>query len=172
MTMRCRRNGRSRRGVSTLESLLVIPILLIVLVFSIQAGIAAIYQAAVVHAATVAAREAGKGVDLDTVVAAVQYIVDVHGIAISDAPGSGTKVVVDGFGFDPPASYGDPTFGCPLPANETEDIEVRVTVCVDLAATRFCDALAPWGLSFAGRTFRASSLVMMELEQDQGLPGD
>lgn len=175
--MRCRRNTRSRRGVATLELILVVPILLIVLIFSIQFGIVAIYQATVTHSATVAARELGKGAELDTVVDVVRQIVDVHGIDLSDDPGSGTKVVMDwepdienGYPFYPPWEYGDPLLVCVPPTNEPEFDEVRVTVCVDLAATRFCDALAPWGLTFAGRMFRASSLVKRELQQDTWTP--
>lgn len=172
--MRCQRNRRNRRGVATLELILVLPILLIVLVVSVQFGMVALYQAAVTHSATVAAREAGKGADFNTAVNAVQHIVDVHGIKI-DTNASGTKVTMDKYGgvdvnddpLDPIVySYGDPSLTCPPPANAPQFGEVRVTVCVDLAATRFCDALAPWGLSFLGRTFRASSLVTGELAQD------
>ncbi len=171
--MRCRTKTRGRRGVATLELILVVPILLIILVFSIQFGIVAIYQATVVHSATVAAREAGKGADFATVTNVIQQIVGIHGIDISDSVGSGTKVVLeDGNSVDPPLEFGDASFTCPLPANALDPIQVRTTVCIDLSATRFCDALAPWGVTFAGRTFRASSLVMKEFEQDVSLPDD
>lgn len=155
-----------RRAVTTLELLLVIPILVIVLVFCVQFGIVALYQAAVTHAASVAAREAGKGEDLDAVIDVVQPIVGIHGIEIRDDPGSGVKVILEGPSGEPAREYGDPELICPLPANPVEGYQVRVTVCVDLAATRFCDALAVWGLTFAGRMLRASSLVMLEFEQD------
>ena len=177
--MRCRINRRNQRGVATLELILVLPILLIVLVVSVQFGMIALYQAAVTHSATVAAREAGKGADFVKVVAAVQQVVDVHGITISNADESGTKVTmdrycgVDEFGnpLDPTVdSYGDPSLTCALPENAPQFGEVRMTVCVDLAATRFRDALAPWGLSFLGRTFRASSLVTGEVDQDASMP--
>lgn len=169
------RHRRNRRGVATLELILVLPILLIVLVVSVQFGMITLYQAAVAHSATVAAREAGKCADFDTVVNAVQHIVDVHGIEISNINGSGTKVTMDRYGgvdenddpLDPIVDYyGDLSLTCPPPANDPQFGEIRVTVCVDLAATKFCDALAPWGLSFLGRTFRASSLVTGELVQD------
>ncbi len=166
--MRCRKRSRSRRGVATLELILVVPILLIVLLFSIQFGIVAIYQATVTHAATVAAREAGKGADFDTVVEAVRTIVGIQGIDITADTGSGTKVVLeDG---DSEEVFGDPLLDCPTPENPPDPIQVRATVCVDLMATRFCDALAPWGVSFTGRMLKASSLVMKEYEQDCGLP--
>lgn len=177
--MRARRNRRNRRGVATLELILVLPILLIVMIVSMQLGMVTLYQAAVTHSATVAAREAGKGADFTTVVNAVQHVVDVHGITISNTNDSGTKVTMDKYGgvdenddpLDPIVySYGDPLLTCPPPANDPQFGEVRVTVCVDLAATEFCDALAPWGLSFLGRTFRASSLVMGELDQDASMP--
>ncbi|NCC37422.1 MAG: hypothetical protein EOM24_36235 [Chloroflexia bacterium] len=172
--MRCRKNRRNQRGVVTLELILVLPILLIVLVVSVQFGMIALYQAAVTHSATVAVREAGKGADFTKVVAAVQQVVGIHDIDIS---GSGTKVTLDGYIIshgsepsDPPLVYGDPSLTCLPPTNAPHLNEVRVTVCVDLAATRFCDALAAWGLSFADRMFRASSLVMKELEQDVSTP--
>ena len=169
--MRCRRKMRNRRGVATLELILVVPILLIVLIFSIQFGIVAIYQATVTHAATVAAREAGKGADLQTVVEAVRTIVGIQGIDITDDTGSGTKVVLeDGDSGDPPLVFGDPLFDCPTPENDPDPIQVRATVCVDLMVTRFSDALASWGVTFAGRRLKASSLVMKEYEQDLGLP--
>ena len=169
--MRCRRKMRNRRGVATLELILVVPIILLVLVFSIQFGIVAIYQATVVHSATVAAREAGKGADFDKVVGAVQTIVGIQCVDISEVPGSGTKVVLeDGDSEDPPLVFGDPLLDCATPANPLDPIQVRVTVCVDLMATKFCDALAPWGVSFTGRMLKASSLVMKEYEQDLGLP--
>ncbi len=167
--MRRRRNPRSRRGAATLELILVVPILLIVLVFSIQFGIVALYQAAVVHSATVAAREAGKGADFNTVVAAVQKVVDVHDIDIDDASGSGTKVVLED-GDAATMEFGDDNLSCPTPENALDPKQVRVNVCVDLAATRFCDALAAWGVTFAGRTLRASSLVVKEHEQDISFP--
>lgn len=180
--MRYRRNPRNRRGVETIELILVLPILVIVLIFSVQFAIVSIYQSTVVHAATVAAREAAKDqaagqiTDFDKVVAAVQHIVSVNCIQISDAVGSGTKVMLEDGGSlaDPPQSpfvleYGDPSLDCPLPANALDPNQVRVTVCVDLSATKFCDALAPWGVTFLGRKFRASSLVVKEYEQDLGV---
>lgn len=187
--MRNRRNPRNRRGVETIELILVLPILVIVLIFSVQFAIVAIYQSTVVHAATVAAREAGKDqgadelgagirTDFDKVVASVEYIAGVNCIQISDASSSGTKVVLED--LNPPnpleapsVAYGDPALDCQPPLTPAvEPGQVRVTVCVDLMkATRFCDALAPWGVTFAGRVFRASSLVMKEYEQDLSVGG-
>lgn len=168
--MRCRRKIRGRRGAATLELILVVPILLIVLIFSIQFGIVAIYQATVTHSATVAAREAGKGADFETILDVVQQVLDVHGIDM-ELPGTpepdDIKLVLEDHGASN-EEYG--SLSCTLPGNALQSDQVRVTVCVDLSATRFCDALAPWGLTFAGRTFKASSLVMKEYEQDLGTP--
>ncbi|MDZ7618111.1 MAG: TadE/TadG family type IV pilus assembly protein [Patescibacteria group bacterium] len=155
--------------MATLEMILVLPILLIVLVVSVQFGVLTLYQAAVTHATTVAVREAGKGADLDEVVEIVQAVVRDHGVIVSDAP-SGTRIVLDGGSMAAPISYGDDSLACPVPAPATGFDEIRVTACVDLSATRFRDMLAPWGLTFAGRTFRASSLVTMELDQDSSTP--
>ena len=158
--MRNRRNPRNRRGVETIELILVLPILVIVLIFSVQFAVVAIYQSTVVHAATVAAREAGKDqgadelgagirTDFDKVVASVQYIVGVNCIhqrcqlfghqGSAGGPES-TKPARGAFG-------GIRRSYARLPAAVDAAVEpdqVRVTVCVDLMkATRFCDALAP-----------------------------
>ncbi len=170
--MRIRPGGWSnRRGVETLELILVLPVLIFVLVVTFQFATLLIFRAAVTHAATVAAREAGKGAAFDKVVGAVQQVLDANCIAVSDAPGSGTKVVLeDGDGIVD-AQFGDPGLVCPPPANPLDPLQVRVTVCVDLPATPFCDALAGWGFTFLGRgPVRASSLVMKELEQDLAPP--
>ena len=168
--MRLRQRARKRRGVETLELILVLPVLVILIVFCVQFAMVAIFQSAVVHAATVGAREAGKGADLDTIVDAVQRIVGVNCIAISDVNGSGTKIILeDADSMLPPEEFGDPLLDCTLPANALGPNQVRVTVCVDLTATPFCNALAAWGVTFAGRELKASSLVVKEYEQDLGV---
>ncbi|MDY0168270.1 MAG: pilus assembly protein [Thermoguttaceae bacterium] len=176
--MRRRRIARPRRGAATLELILAVPILLIVLVFSIQFGVAAIYQATVVHSATVAAREAGKGIDLEAVADAVNMVLGIHGIEISETT-AGAKVILDWYAVppdpgDPPGEflleYGDESLGCGHPDVELDCRQVRVTVCVAPSATNFCGslckALKPFGVSFENRMFKASSLVVQEVEQD------
>ncbi len=123
-----------------------------------------------VHSATVAAREADKGADVDTVLDAIQQILSVHGIDMKrdDAQEPDDVQVVLDDGVSAPDEYG--SLNCPLPTNDVESGEVRATVCVDLSATRFRDALESWGVSFMGRMLKASSLVMKEYEQDLGLP--
>ncbi len=166
--MQSPRKARSRRGVETLELILVLPVLVILIVFCVQFAMVAIFQSAVTHAASVGAREAGKGADLDTIVDAVQQIVGVNCITISDVNGSGTKVVLEDAG-SPTEEFGDALLVCTPPGNALEPTQVRVTVCVDLSATPFCDALAAWGVTFAGRDLKASSFVVKEFEQDLGV---
>ncbi|MHB8901762.1 MAG: TadE/TadG family type IV pilus assembly protein [Thermoguttaceae bacterium] len=154
--------------METLELILVLPVLLILIVFCVQFAMVALFQSAVVHAATVGAREAGKGADLATVVEVVQRIVGVHCITID---GSGTKVVLeDSDSLLPAQAFGDPTL-CNPPASLLGPNQVRVTVCVDLSATPFCNALANWGVTFAGRTLKGSSVVVKEYEQDLSVGG-
>ena len=170
--MHVRRRGRTnRRGVEVLELILVLPVLILVLVVTFQFATVLMFRSTVTHAATVGAREAGKGAEFDKVVDAVQQVLGVNCITVSDAPGSGTKVVLeDGDGIVDD-EFGDPSLDCPLPCNDLDPLQVRVTVCVDLPATSFCDVLASCGISFLGRgPLRASSMVLKEYEQDLGVP--
>ncbi len=176
--MRHRSHRQSRSGVATLELILVVPVLMILLIFAVQFGIASIYHAAVTHSATVAAREAGKGADFDAVLASIQQVLGIHGIdlelANTTVEPDDIKVIqewccrMEEDGTTPaypPKEYGtlacSPPTGLPLGFNE-----VRITVCVDLAATKFRGGLTNYGLGFPGRVLKATSLVVKELEQD------
>ena len=121
-----------------------------------------IFQPAVIHAATVGAREAGKGADISEIVACVDGVLAPHCITISDTAGSGTKVILEE-GLGPVTTeFGDPNLTCDLPANALLTDEVRVTVCIHFSAVPMCDALAPFGFSLADKRFEASSLVKVE----------
>jgi len=151
----------AHRGAITLELILVLIVLVVVLVAVFEFAMVMLVQGTVTHSATVAAREAGKGEDLAEIVRVVQAIVRVNCITISDAPGSGTKVVLEN-GTAPTEVFGDPELDCPTPPNVLAPDEVRVTVCVAFEATPICDALHAYGFSFAGSQFWASSLVKKE----------
>ena len=63
--MQSRRSARNRRGVETLELILVLPILVILIVFSVQFAMVSFFQSAVVHAATVGARSCTAASELE-----------------------------------------------------------------------------------------------------------
>ena len=153
---RCR-----RRGVGTLELILTLPIVVVLLAALFEYGQLMILQSAVTHAATVGAREAGKCSDIEMVARAVQSVVGVNCIVISDAPGSGTKVVLED-GTDGTSVFGDDDLDCGPPGNPLNPDEVRVTVCVHLSATPLCDPLGAFGFSLSDCRLHASALVKKE----------
>ncbi len=150
-----------RRGAVTLELILALPILVVLLIATFELTIVLLVKPAVTHAATVGAREAGKGADVDELAEVVQAVIGVNCITVSDAPGSGTKIVLED-GTEETTQFGDPNMVCPTPGNPLNSDEVRVTVCIEYEVTPICDALRDFGFSLAGRTFRASSLVKKE----------
>lgn len=164
---------RLRRQASVTVELIIAMVILVVLLIGIfEYATLMVLQATITHAATVGAREAGKGAQIDEVVEVVQAIVGVNCITIDDTPDSGTKVILeDGDAVCGTISFGDPNFDdCEIPANPLNGDEVRVTVCVAIEATPFCDALAvplcgalgEPGFSLSGCHLHASSLVKKE----------
>ncbi len=151
-----------RRGAIALELILTLPILVVLFVATFEYGMLMILQPAVTHAATVGAREAGKCSDIELVARVVQSIVGVNCITISDAPDSGTKVILED-GTKGTTEFGDPNLDCQTPSNPLNPDEVRVTVCVDLEATPLCDPLGAFGFSLFGCRFQVSSLVKKEV---------
>ena len=170
-----RREGgmRLRRQASvTLELIIAMVILIVLLIGVFEYATLMVLQATITHAATVGAREAGKGAQINEVVEVVQAIVGVNCITITNTPDSGTKVIIeDGNSDCGTTSYGAPDFDdCAVPANSLNADEVRVTVCVAIDATPFCDALAvplcgalgETGFSLSGCHLHVSSLVKKE----------
>jgi hypothetical protein len=151
-----------RRGAVTLELILTLPVIVVLLVAIFEYGTIMVLQAAVTHAATVGAREAGKCSDVSLVARVVQSVVGVNCITISDVPGSGTKVVLED-GTEGVSVFGDPNLNCQLPTNPLNPDEVRVTVCVALSAAPVCDPLGDFGFSLLGCQFQVSSLVKKEV---------
>ena len=149
---------RPRRGVEVLELILVLPILTIVLVAAFEFAVLTMLQAAITHAATVGAREAGKCPIIDTILPPIGEVLDAVCITLDNAADSGTKVVLEVYG-EPDQVFGDPNLTCSPPVNPLNEYEVRVTICVALSATGFCDALADWGFSMDGCVFRVSSVT-------------
>ena len=150
---------RRHRGAGTLEVILTLPVFVVLLVVTVEYTVVMVLQSAVTHAATVAAREAGKCASIDVAVHAAQSVLGGNRITISSASGSGTKVILED-GLLPPVIYGDPdAAGCQMPAGAIAADEVRVTLCIDLAATPLCDPLQAFGFSLASCRLHASAVV-------------
>jgi hypothetical protein len=153
------------RGSVTLELLLVIPVLLIVLIGAVEFGTIQIVQPAITQAAGVGARQAGKEGDIVDVVEAVNGVLAAINVEITADPNSGGKVILED-GTDPPVEFGDPNLDCDPPLNPVLDSdEVRVTVCVEVAATPVIDAHDSYGITLSGKRFRVSSVVKKEIPQ-------
>ncbi len=161
MPCNSRRRPSRRRGVGTLELILVLPIIVVILVAIFEFTMIMVIQSAVSHSATVGAREAGKEATIDELAEIVQAMVGVNCVTISDLPGSGTKIALEN-GDDATIWYGDPAMTCTLPTNAIASDEVRVTVCVALDSTAICNSLGSMGFSILGRQLKASSVVKRE----------
>jgi Flp pilus assembly protein TadG len=150
---------RRHRGVGTLELILTLPVVVVLLVATVEYTTVAVLQSVVTHAATVAARESGKCADINVAVHAAQTIVAKNYITISDTSGSGTMVTLED-GLLPAATYGDSALaGVDVPTSGIAADEVRVTLCVNLAATPLCDPLQAFGFSLAKCRLHASAVV-------------
>jgi len=148
-----------RRGSAALQAILIIPILLVVILAAFQFAVALVIEQAVSHAATVAAREAGKGADMDELECVINRVLSPHGITIGSCA---SFVLEDGDDpQDPPAQRGEWSC-CPPTTPVVDEEEVRVTVCVELSQKPFLNALKWICIDFTGRTFKASSLVKKE----------
>jgi Flp pilus assembly protein TadG len=150
----CARRRFARKGSLTLQAIFVLPILLIVFFGTIQVGFLITLKQAVSHAATIGAREAGKGATLAQVVCVVDSILKSHGLAV------GTDVAVT---LENPTVSSQGTPACDPPTAPTlASDEVRVTVCVDLSNLTVGNTLKSIGISAIGKTFRVSSVVKKE----------
>lgn len=165
--MRCSQRGYRRQGVVTLELILVICVLLTLLIAAVMFGTLLVLKGTVAHAATVAAREAGKLVDTDPACTAqqlapiVQKILDVHCIPLSDNSGTGTKITLQVASPATTTWYGG--LACTAPATPAlSSDEVRVTVCIALSATRFCSSPSFFGVTLGNVTLQASAVAKKE----------
>jgi len=153
--------AKKRRAVITLEFILCLPVLVITLLAAVQYGSAMIVRQAVSHAASEGAREAGKRADALDVVAKVQSILAPHQIVISNAPGSGVRVLVED-GIQPPQFFGDPNVAAIPTGIAPNASEARVTVSLNLTTAPLSNWLAVYGVDFAGKRFQVSSLVQKQ----------
>jgi len=147
-----------RKGLSTLEMILVLPILLLVTFAGIEFGVLLLVRQAVSHAATVAAREAAKGADMDDLEIVIEKVLGPHDIKIGCCA---SFVLEDPSATDPVQQSG--TFACthpPVPCLDPD--EVRVTVCIDMGKRPCLNALKSFGLDLSGRRMAASSFAKKE----------
>jgi len=151
---------RQRRGSITLEVSLILPLLIILTVATIQFAIFTVVEQAIVHSATVAAREAAKGASLSELTCIVEAVLAPHGITIGD---HAAVVLEDPQAIPPVQTAG--TIACtPADSPALESGEVRVTVCVDLGGKPFLNALKYIGMDYTGKRFGISAFARKELE--------
>ncbi len=157
-----RQTNNPRRGFQAVELVFAVPILVAVLVVALQCGKAMVIRSGVVQAATVAAREAGKDAGIAEVAQAVNCVLAVHGIAVSERPGSGTKVTVQA-GRGNVQEYGDPGIPAPRVAIRADETLVRVWVNFDARRIDghrlFADSCGALGLLFGTKGFAAGALT-------------
>lgn len=149
------RGHRPRRGVSTVELILVLVVLIVATMAALQFGIALIVKQAVAHAATVAAREAAKGASTGQLQSIVEQVLAGHQITL----GPQAALVLEDPDPRPPVG----SLPCTPPATPTLDgDEVRVTLCVSLTAHPMLNILQAYGIDFTGRTFTISAVATRE----------
>ncbi len=156
------RSKDRRRAFQVLELLLVLPILAVLLMAGLSYGKVVMLRAGLTHAAVAGAREAGKGGDIRAVLRTVNRVMAVYGIAISDARGSGTKLLLEE-GTGTAAEYGDPGVSC-VPSFALAPGEVRVTVqiALDGKKTDGKGPVVPW-FNVLGFTFQRKQLSIGSL---------
>jgi len=157
-----RKHLRRRRGGLTLEMILLLPILILSSLAIIQFGIAMTVDQAVTHAATVAAREAAKGVtDIDDLGEIVELALEAHDIKIGDQ----ANIVLEVGAASPVSSKGPGDGGpdCSPPSGPTLAAdELRVTVCVDMSKRPYLNVMGAFGLDFSNKVFTVSAVSKVE----------
>lgn len=169
----CRRDGsrrstNNRRGVQTLELIVVLPILLLALLAIFQFGTAMVIHHAVINVAEETARELSKVFelditdpdDIDEVGEVVNEIMGVHGIALGD---DGLLVVVeDSTGV---VCLGDPAMEpefCPPGTSITEEVEIKVTIFLLVENTPIPQLLDYYCIDFSDKYYEFCSIKRKE----------
>lgn len=150
-----RRDRRRQRGVSSIEMILVLFVLIVATLVSLQFGIALVIKQAVAQASTVAAREAAKGARPKELEVVIERVLEGHHITI----GREASFVLE----NPYPRRQRGTLPCTPPADpQLDGNEVRVTLCVSLTAHPILNLLESYGIDFTGRTFAISSVATRE----------
>ena len=173
--MRAPARNRSRRGVITLEFILVLPIIVLITWGTFQFAILFLVQNTLTHATTVAAREAGKHEPVDEVALVIDRILETtHCIDVADRhgnpiPDSGVRIIQEvGSRHERPivSSFGDPNLNCRPPEfPRIRHDEVRVTICMDLTRSPLCNYLFHFGvdeLTWENKRLEISAITKKE----------
>jgi hypothetical protein len=148
--------------VQVLEMVLITPIFVAMFVAAAEYVPVLVGQSTLTHAVGEGAREAGKRGNLNDVVAAVNKVLLANDLAVTNAPGSGTMVVLQ----DGPHTFefGDPNLTFQPPPSPARG-EVRVTLYVLFSAAKISSTvpmISPFnvfGYTLNGKQFQVSSLV-------------
>lgn len=144
-----------RRGLTSIELILVLVVLILATFVSFQFAFALIVKQAVVHAATVAAREAAKGASEAELHEDIETLLSGHGITI----GPNASFILE----DPTPGPLQGLLPCTPPATPIIDgDEVRVTICVSLTVDPILNILEPYGIDYTGKTFAISAVATRE----------
>lgn len=134
---------------------MVLVVLILATFVSLQFGLALIVKQAAAQAATVAAREAGKGASLADLKADIEQVLSGHGIKI----GADAAFVLE----NPLPQPKQGALACTPPASPALDgDEVRLTLCVSLTAHPILNILQTFGVDFTGRDFTISAVTTRE----------
>ncbi len=156
--VKSKQKARNRSGVLTLEAVLVLSILILVTLAVFQFGITMLIEQTITHAVTVAAREAGKGADIDATVESVNAVLQLHGLAI----GPGVTLILEDPLSQPPLILRG-SLPCQPPTQPTiSPGYIRTTLCVSLAQRPFLNLLRIFCLDFSGKTFTVSAVARRE----------
>ena len=136
---------------------MVLVVLILATFVSLQFGIALIVKQAAAHAATVATREAAKGVDVPELECLINRVLAGHQIKIGP---NASFVLEEGALVHP--QVGTPTFTPPTATVPLDSDEVRVTLCVNLTAHPILNILSDYGIDYTNRKFIISSACARE----------
>ncbi|MGQ9503714.1 MAG: TadE/TadG family type IV pilus assembly protein [Thermogutta sp.] len=147
-----------RRGALTLEAVLVLSILILVTLAVFQFAVVMLIEQSITHAVIVAAREAGKGADIDAAVESVDAVLGIHGLHI----GSGASLVLEDPLADPPVVVRGESPCQPLNQPAVPPGYVRATLCVNLGQRPFLNALKTFCLDFSEKKFTVTAIARRE----------
>lgn len=149
---------RDRRGSLTLEAILIIPILLITSLAVLQFGVVMLVEQTITQAVIVAAREAGKGADIDAAAESVNSVLALHGLSV----GPGVTFILED-ALSTPSVQVRGSYPCPTPAAPTVPAgQIKATLCANLAQPPFFNVLEAFGVSFRQRSFTISAVAERE----------
>ncbi len=158
-----------RRAASTLEIILVLPVLLIASLAIFEFGVLMVLQQTVTTAATegarAAAREPTAAAANQSALLAVNRVLRVHrlfvdGSAVPD-PNSDTRMVLE-YGVMAPIYSGDPGVDCFPPDPVMTAADVRVSVCVSLTKSPLLNLLSAFGFDLAGKRLEIAAMARRE----------